>query len=83
MLILASFPVMFFGACMTFSSVAMSDWERAKACEERCIAEGYEDGRIGPNSDRDQQDRSTWFVACICQRETLPPLEFPADRPHR
>ncbi|MFK7984558.1 MAG: hypothetical protein AB8I08_00880 [Sandaracinaceae bacterium] len=66
------------GSCLLFSGVAASDHERAERCERRCRAEGYEAGRIGPNSDR-TEDRSTWWVACICEGGSAPVLELRAD----
>lgn len=67
------------GMCLIFSGVTASDFERAERCERHCAREGYASGRIGPNSDRDPQDRSTWFVACICDGNEREPAEFVAD----
>ncbi|MFK8004047.1 MAG: hypothetical protein AB8H86_31065 [Polyangiales bacterium] len=65
--VLISFVMMPIGACLLFAGVASSDAERRNRCEARCSAEGYEQARIGPNSGRDPSDRTTWFVACICE----------------
>lgn len=65
------------GAMVMFGGVSASDAERAQACVTRCETEGYESGRIGPNSSRNE-DRSTWWVACICEAADKPTLEIPA-----
>lgn len=65
--VILSFLMMPIGSCLLFSGVFASDAERRDRCEARCAAEGYTSGRIGPNTDRDSGDRSTWFVACICE----------------
>lgn len=65
------------GAMVQFGSVAAGDRQRAQACVARCERDGYDRGRIGPNGER-TKDRSTWWVACICEAEGRPPFEFPA-----
>ncbi len=73
-----SFPLLLAGACLLFAAVGASDRARAKRCEDRCVATGYESSRIGPNSDR-TDDHATWFVACICEGGGQAPVEFRAD----
>lgn len=73
-----SFPLLAAGACLCFAAVGSSDRERAQQCEERCVTEGFDTHRIGPNSDR-TDDRATWFVACICESEGREPIEFRAN----
>lgn len=77
--VLVSFVMMPIGSCLLFSAVASSDAERRDRCEARCSAEGYASGRIGPNSERDTSDRTTWFVACICEGGEGEGLEVDAN----
>lgn len=77
--VLVSFVMMPIGACLLFGGVAASDAERRNRCEARCSAEGYASGRIGPNSERDSDDRTTWFVACICEGGPGVNLEIDAN----
>lgn len=67
------------GACLLFASVAQSDRARAKRCEERCAADGFTSGRIGPNSDRVEGDARSRFVACICEADGRESVEHRAD----
>lgn len=71
------------GACVCFAAVARSDHQRAERCRAFCGSKGYRSARIGPNSDRIREDRSTWFVACICEEGDQDParLEVDARRP--
>jgi hypothetical protein len=67
------------GAVFLFAGVAASDRERARRCDAHCRAAGFRAARIGPNADRDPKDRSTWFVACICEGGEGAPLEVDAN----
>ncbi|MFT5355052.1 MAG: hypothetical protein ACI9KE_002266 [Polyangiales bacterium] len=77
--VLISLVLMPLGSCFLFAGVASSDVERRDRCETRCAAEGYSSGRIGANSDRVSGDRTTWFVACICEGGAGGALELDAD----
>jgi hypothetical protein len=78
MLLALGLVILPMGACLTFAGVTTSDRERAQRCNTQCTAEGYASARIGPNSDRDPNDRRTWFVACICEEPGMAPREFRA-----
>lgn len=75
-LTLVSLALIGFGACTSFAGVASKDRERARLCRERCVAEGYAEGRIGPSVERDPELR---FVACTCSGGRDEPLELRAD----
>lgn len=77
--LIISMLLMPMGACFLFAGVGMSNAERSERCEERCASEGYETARIGPNSDRVSGDRTTWFVACICEGGQPEALELDAN----
>ncbi len=68
------------GACLLFSGVAAQDRARAEACAERCRALGYPSHRMGPNTNRIETDRTTWYLACICEGPDREPTELRADR---
>ena len=68
------------GLCLIFAGISASDGELETRCEAQCVAAGYASARIGPNSDRDPNDRRTCFVACICEGAGKPPREFRAER---
>ena len=72
---LVAWPI---GMCVTFAGVGAADSERAARCETYCKAMSYTTSRIGPNSDRDPNDRNTWFVACICEGVGKPAREIRA-----
>ena len=78
-LLLLSFVLLPIGACLLFAGVAAADHERAERCEAFCAAEGYASARMGPNSNRVRSDRSTWFVACICEGGEGEALEIDAN----
>lgn len=73
-----SLLAMMVGSCLVFAGVGAGDAARLDACEARCDELGYPQYRIGPNSDRDDADRSTWFVACICEGGDRAPTELRA-----
>lgn len=64
------------GMCGSFAGVASMDAGRAERCVERCRAEGYAEGRIGPSVDREPPTR---FVACTCTGGRDESLELRAD----
>ncbi len=80
-LLMLSFLLIVVGSCVTFAAVGAGDRARAKHCEATCTEAGYSTARIGPNSDRVQSDRTTWFVACICEEPGREPLESRAVTP--
>ncbi|MCA9607799.1 MAG: hypothetical protein KC619_19455 [Myxococcales bacterium] len=76
---LVALVAMLVGSGLTFAGVGAADAARLEACGARCRDLGYPDHRIGPNSDRDDADRTTWFVACICEGADRPPTELRAE----
>ncbi len=80
-LLMLSFLTLFMGSCLSFVAVGAGDRARKKHCEQTCTEAGYSTARIGPNSDRIQSDRTTWFVACICEEPSREPLESRAVTP--
>ncbi len=79
LVLVAGFLAMIAGACLLFGGVASRDRARNEACEARCRELGHPRSRIGPNSDRDESDRRTWWVACICEGGDGDPVELRAD----
>lgn len=68
------------GACLLFAGVARSDHQRAERCEERCVAEGFASGVIGPNTNRVKGDPKSRFVACICEGNGQESVEYRANQ---
>ena len=55
------------GACGAFAGTAVKDAGVRKACETKCKADGFEQGKLGPSTERHpQQPKRHSFVACIC-----------------
>ncbi len=79
LVLVGGFLAMIAGACLLFGGVASRDRARNEACEARCRELGHPRSRMGPNSDRDEQNRRTWWVACICEGGAGEPIELRAD----
>ena len=55
------------GACGAFAGTAQKDAARRTACDAKCKTDGFEQGKLGPSTERHpQQPNKHRFVACIC-----------------
>lgn len=54
---------MVIGTCGVFGGVAMSDGDRAKACQRACVDSGYGQGKIGSSA---HPDPKRPVAACTC-----------------
>lgn len=65
--LLAALLLVVVGACGAFVSSASKDAGVRDACTAKCKADGFENGKLGPSTERDpQQPNKHKFVACIC-----------------
>lgn len=65
--LLAGFVLVVVGACSAFVSSARGDAQRRAACAAHCKAEGFDEGKLGPSTERlPQRPNQHKFVACIC-----------------
>ena len=63
-----------FGGCTAMIGVSQQDVAIRKACETKCKSDGFEQGKLGPSTERDPQKPNRHkFVACICSggKDTL------------
>ena len=66
-----------FGGCTAMIGVSQQDVAIRKACETKCKADGFEQGKLGPSTERDPQKPNRHkFVACICSGGGKDTLEF-------
>ena len=63
-----------FGGCTAMIGASQRDAAVRKACETKCKSDGFEQGKLGPSTERDPQKPNRHkFVACICSggKDTL------------